>query len=61
MGQVVGRVREALMETAALLDEIVVIDSDSTDATHEVATAAGASGAPLARDPARPRHPPRQG
>ena len=31
------------METAALLDEIVVIDSDSTDDTHEVATAAGAA------------------
>ncbi len=43
VGEVVGRVRQALMETAALLDEIVVIDSDSTDATHEVATAAGAT------------------
>jgi glucosyl-3-phosphoglycerate synthase len=43
VGEVVGRVREALMETAALLDEIVVIDSDSTDATHEVASAAGAT------------------
>ncbi len=43
VGEVVGRVREALIETAALLDEIVVIDSDSTDATHEVATAAGAT------------------
>jgi glucosyl-3-phosphoglycerate synthase len=42
VGDVVGRVREALMETTALLDEIVVIDSDSTDETHEVATAAGA-------------------
>ena len=30
------------METTALLDEIVVIDSDSTDETHSVATAAGA-------------------
>ena len=43
VGEVVSRVREALMETAALLDEIVVVDSDSTDATHEVATAAGAT------------------
>jgi glucosyl-3-phosphoglycerate synthase len=42
VGDVVGRVREALMETTALLDEIVVIDSDSTDETHSVATAAGA-------------------
>jgi glucosyl-3-phosphoglycerate synthase len=42
VGDVVARVREALMETTALLDEIVVIDSDSTDETHSVATAAGA-------------------
>jgi glucosyl-3-phosphoglycerate synthase len=42
VGAVVGRVREALMETTALLDEIVVIDSDSTDDTFEVATGAGA-------------------
>ncbi|MEQ6901044.1 glucosyl-3-phosphoglycerate synthase [Nocardioides sp. YIM 152588] len=42
VGSVVGRVREALMETVDLLDEIVVIDSDSTDATYSVAEAAGA-------------------
>ena len=42
VGDVVSRVREALMESAALLDEIVVIDSDSTDETYEVATDAGA-------------------
>jgi glucosyl-3-phosphoglycerate synthase len=42
VGDVVGRVRSALMETTALLDEIVVIDSDSTDETHAVAAAAGA-------------------
>ncbi len=42
VGDVVTRVREALVETVALLDEIVVIDSDSTDATYEVATDAGA-------------------
>ena len=42
VGDVVARVRSALMETTALLDEIVVIDSDSTDETHSVATAAGA-------------------
>jgi glucosyl-3-phosphoglycerate synthase len=42
VGDVVGRVREALVDTVALLDEIVVIDSDSTDATYEVATDAGA-------------------
>ena len=42
VGDVVGRVREALMDTVALLDEIVVIDSDSTDDTYAVATDAGA-------------------
>ncbi len=42
VGQVVGRLREALMETTALLDEIVVIDSDSTDDTFSIATGAGA-------------------
>jgi glucosyl-3-phosphoglycerate synthase len=42
VGDVVGRVREALVETVALLDEIVVIDSDSTDETYAVATGAGA-------------------
>jgi glucosyl-3-phosphoglycerate synthase len=42
VGAVVGRVREALMETTDLLDEIVVIDSDSTDDTYAVATDAGA-------------------
>ena len=42
VGDVVTRVRSALMDTVALLDEIVVIDSDSTDATYDVATDAGA-------------------
>ena len=42
VGDVVTRVREALVETVARLDEIVVIDSDSTDATYDVATDAGA-------------------
>lgn len=42
VGDVVTRVREALMETVALLDEIVVIDSDSTDDTFAVAEDAGA-------------------
>jgi len=42
VGHIVGRVREALMATARLVDEIVVIDSDSTDATAEVASSAGA-------------------
>jgi glucosyl-3-phosphoglycerate synthase len=42
VGDVVGRVRSALMETTDLLDEIVVIDSDSTDDTYAVAEDAGA-------------------
>ncbi len=42
VGDVVTRVRDALMDTVALLDEIVVIDSDSTDDTYGVATDAGA-------------------
>ncbi len=42
IGDVVGRVRTALVEAAALLDEIVVIDSDSTDETFDAATDAGA-------------------
>lgn len=42
VGDVVTRVREALVDTVALLDEIVVIDSDSTDDTYGVATDAGA-------------------
>jgi glucosyl-3-phosphoglycerate synthase len=42
VGDVVTRVREALVDTVALLDEIVVIDSDSTDATYAIATDAGA-------------------
>lgn len=43
VGAVVVKVRETLLETAALLDEIVVIDSDSTDDTYDVATDAGAT------------------
>jgi glucosyl-3-phosphoglycerate synthase len=42
VGEVVGRVRAALVDTVSLLDEIVVIDSDSTDDTYAVATDAGA-------------------
>ncbi|MDN4162492.1 glucosyl-3-phosphoglycerate synthase [Nocardioides abyssi] len=42
VGDVVTRVREALVDTVALVDEVVVIDSDSTDATYDVASDAGA-------------------
>lgn len=43
VGDVITRVREALVETTDLLDEIVVIDSDSTDDTFAVAEGAGAT------------------
>lgn len=42
VGDVVSRVRTTLMDTAQLIDEVVVIDSDSTDDTYEVAEDAGA-------------------
>jgi glucosyl-3-phosphoglycerate synthase len=42
VGGVVSRVRTALMETVSLLDEIVVIDSDSDDSTFAAAEDAGA-------------------
>jgi glucosyl-3-phosphoglycerate synthase len=42
VGDVVTRVRAALVDTVELLDEIVVIDSDSTDETYAVAEDAGA-------------------
>jgi glucosyl-3-phosphoglycerate synthase len=42
VGAVVSRVRETLLDTTALLDEVVVIDSDSTDETYAVAEGAGA-------------------
>jgi glucosyl-3-phosphoglycerate synthase len=43
VGDVVTRNREALVDTVKLLDEIVVIDSDSTDETYAVAEDAGAT------------------
>jgi glucosyl-3-phosphoglycerate synthase len=42
VGDVVTKVRDALVETVELVDEIVVIDSDSTDETYAVAVDAGA-------------------
>lgn len=42
VGDVVTRVRESLVDTVDLLDEVVVIDSDSTDDTFAVAADAGA-------------------
>lgn len=43
VGDVVSKVRSALVETVALVDEIVVIDSDSTDDTYAIAADAGAT------------------
>jgi glucosyl-3-phosphoglycerate synthase len=42
VGDVVTVIRHALVEQVALVDEIVVVDSRSTDGTAEVARAAGA-------------------
>src|ERR1700744_1221545 len=43
VGNVVGAVRAALMADVPLVDELIVMDSDSTDATAEVARRAGAT------------------
>lgn len=43
VGAIVSRLRRDLMESAPLVDEIIVIDSDSTDSTSEEAHAAGAN------------------
>ncbi|MFD3683517.1 glucosyl-3-phosphoglycerate synthase [Nocardiopsis sp. NPDC058631] len=43
VGGIVARVREALVEDAPLLDEVVVMDSDSADDTAALARAAGAT------------------
>jgi len=43
IGQIVATVREELAGDVGLIDEIIVIDSDSVDATVEVARAAGAT------------------
>ncbi len=42
VGAIVTAIREELQEHHALVDEILVVDSHSTDATAEVAAAAGA-------------------
>ncbi len=41
VGKVIATVKGALMDDAALLDEIVLIDSDSTDRTREIAAGLG--------------------
>src|SRR5689334_18396868 len=42
VGPIVERLRVELMEQAPFVDELVVIDSDSTDATAAIAADAGA-------------------
>ena len=42
VGDIVTAIRRDLMERTPLVDEIIVVDSHSTDATAEVAAAAGA-------------------
>jgi glucosyl-3-phosphoglycerate synthase len=43
VGDVVTRVRDRLVDTVRLVDEIVVIDSDSVDGTYDAAASAGAA------------------
>lgn len=43
IGAIVGSIREAWMERCSLVDEIIVMDSGSTDATTSIAEQAGAS------------------
>lgn len=42
VGAIVATIREHLMDRLPLIDELIVVDSRSTDRTAEVATAAGA-------------------
>ncbi len=43
VGQIVSRIRRDLVESSAVVDEILVVDDGSTDATAAVAEAAGAT------------------
>jgi glucosyl-3-phosphoglycerate synthase len=43
IGEIVTAIRRAMIEEAALVDELVVVDSRSCDATAELAAAAGAT------------------
>ncbi|HYU39188.1 MAG TPA: glucosyl-3-phosphoglycerate synthase [Acidimicrobiia bacterium] len=59
VGRVVGTVRRALMERLPLVDEVVVIDDGSTDATADIARAEGAH--VLTADEVLPHLPPGSG
>jgi glucosyl-3-phosphoglycerate synthase len=56
IGEIVGRIRADLMERAPVVDELIVVDDGSADATAQVAAAAGA--AVLACDSVLPEFPP---
>jgi len=59
VGRIVERIRRDLVERHRLVDELVVMDSGSTDATVEVAAAAGAT--VVRREDVLPELPPRPG
>ena len=59
VGRIVERIRRDLVERHRLVDELVVMDSGSTDATIEVAAAAGAT--VVRREDVLPDLPPRPG
>jgi len=59
VGRIVERIRRDLVERRPLVDELVVMDSGSTDATVEVATSAGAT--VVRREDVLPELPPRAG
>jgi glucosyl-3-phosphoglycerate synthase len=59
VGRIVTRIRRDLVERTALVDELVVVDSGSTDRTVDVAAAAGAT--VVRREDALPSLPVRTG
>jgi glucosyl-3-phosphoglycerate synthase len=59
VGRIVARIRRDLVQRTGLVDELVVMDSGSTDDTIAVATAAGAT--VLRREDVLPELPPRPG